>query len=572
MSAKYPELGAATSKARLSRAEYKFVEPPELTRSSMTHVPVIIVGGGPVGLATAADLAGHGINTIILERSNTVSDGSRAICWAKRTLEILDRLNVGEKMKRKGVVWDIGKVFLGADTNPLYSFDLLADKQQKMPAFVNLQQFYPEEYLIELLEAQPKTQLRWQSEVVDVENDDDKVTVRVKTPAGEYLLSCDYLVAADGHRSAVRKILGLDFVGKVFEDNFLIADVRMDYDGPAERHFWFDPPFDGGQTALLHRQPDNIWRIDFQLGWNIDRKAELCPEKVGKKIAAFLGDDVEFEYEWVSIYTFSCLKMDKFTHNRVIFAGDAAHLVSPFGARGANGGIHDQDNLAWKLAFVLQGKAPEALLETYNEERSYGADENIRNSTRSTDFITPKTPVSRAFRDGVVELAKSIAFARAFVNSGRLSMPCTLDQSSLNTPDESPFSARQRPGSPCMDAPVTLDGQASWLLNHLGWRFIGLYYSDSNERPSFEALLATSSVPVDVLIIHQQGHRGMVDSQRLIARHYDMTPGTFYLIRPDQHIAARWREFDAGKVIAALTKATAADGLLNTTAIEVKTP
>jgi 3-(3-hydroxy-phenyl)propionate hydroxylase len=557
VSAKYPELGNATNKARLSRNIYEFVKPPELECGVIGHVPVIIVGGGPVGLATAIDLAGHGVKSIILERLNTVSDGSRAICWAKRTIEVLDRLKIGKRMLGKGVVWDIGKIFLGSDKEPLYTFDLLSDKEQKMPAFVNLQQFYTEEYLIDVIEDCPDTCLRWENEVVSVENDADLVTVTIKTPAGEYQMTCDYLVAADGSRSPVRGILGLEFAGKVFEDNFLIADVRMDYDGPAERHFWFDPPFDNGQTALLHRQPDNIWRIDFQLGWNIDRKEEMNPEKVGKKVKAFLGEDVDFEYEWVSIYTFSCLKMDKFIHNRVIFAGDAAHLVSPFGARGANGGIHDQDNLAWKLAYVLQGKAPQTLLNTYDDERIYAADENIRNSTRSTDFITPKTPVSKAFRDGVVELARTVEFARAFVNSGRLSTPCTLDESPLSTQDEDIFTTKQRPGSPCIDAPISKNGQPAWLLEQLGWSFKGLYYAGDSESSDIQAALADCSVPVEVMTIHPDSDNGIVDSKKLIAKHYDMSPGSFYLIRPDQHVAARWRLFDAEKVKKALAKAIA---------------
>jgi len=557
VSAKYPELGTATNKARLSRNVYDFVKPQELENGEVGHVPVIIVGGGPVGLATAVDLAGHGVKSIVLERFNTVSDGSRAICWAKRTLDILDRLKVGQRMVDKGVVWDIGKIFLGSDKEPLYTFDLLPDKEQKMPAFINLQQFYPEEYLIDVIGDCENTHIRWESEVVAIDNGKDLVTVTIKTPAGEYKMTCDYAVAADGHRSPVRGMLGLDFAGKVFEDNFLIADVRMDYDGPAERHFWFDPPFDNGQTALLHRQPDNIWRIDFQLGWNIDRKEEMCPEKVGKKVKAFLGEDVDYEYEWVSIYTFSCLKMDKFIHNRVIFAGDAAHLVSPFGARGANGGIHDQDNLGWKLAYVIQGKASRSLLDTYDDERIYGADENIRNSTRSTDFITPKTPVSKAFRDGVVELAKTVEFARAFVNSGRLSMPCTLDDSPLNTQDEDLFSAKQRPGSPCMDAPIQKEGKSAWLLDEFGWHFKGLYYAGEGENPDIEHALKDCPVPVEVITVHAEGEQGIIDSQKLIANHYDMSPGAFYLIRPDQHVAGRWRLFDAEKVKAAIAKAIA---------------
>ena len=261
---------------------------------------------------------------------------------------------------------------------------------QCFPAFINLQQYYVEEYLVDVLDQTPLTELRWQSKVSGVRQTSDSVEVTVQTPAGPYTVTADYLLAADGSRSTIRGLLGLEFVGEVFQDHFLIADVRMRAERPAERWFWFDPPFARGQSALLHKQPDDIWRLDFQLGWNIDREAELDPERIGARVRRMLGADVAFELEWASIYTFQCRRLARFVHDRVIFAGDAAHLVSPFGARGANGGVQDIDNLCWKLALVLAGTAPQSLLASYDAERGLAADENIRHSTRSTEFITPK--------------------------------------------------------------------------------------------------------------------------------------------------------------------------------------
>lgn len=235
-------------------------------------------------------------------------------------------------------------------------------------------------------------------------------------------------------------MLGLEFIGQVFEDRFLIADVKMKADFPNERWFWFDPPFHRGQSALLHQQPDNVWRIDLQLGWDADPIQEKKPERVIPRLKKMLGDDAEFDLEWVSVYTFQCRRLESFRHGRVLFAGDAAHQVSPFGARGANSGIQDTDNLAWKLALVLEGKAPEALLDSYDLERTYAADENILNSTRSTDFITPKTKASRLLRQATLELAVDHDFARRLVNSGRLSVPAVLDESPLNLSDQGEFS------------------------------------------------------------------------------------------------------------------------------------
>jgi len=561
MTAKYPELGQARQTARQARRTYAFTSPPELSSGETRHYPVAIAGGGPVGLALALDLASKGISSVVLEKYNTVSDGSRAICWAKRTLEICDRLGSGERMLDKGVIWNIGKVYFGAEPEPIYTFDLLPDKAQKFPAFINLQQFYGEEYLIELLQEHPETELRWQNEVIAVDNDPERVTVAVKTPEGDYKLTCDYLIAADGHRSPVRDMLGLDFEGRIFEDHFLIADVRMKVDFPAERRFWFDPPFNPGQTSLLHKQADDVWRIDFQMGWEIDRNEALKEENVDAKVRAFLGPDVDFEYEWVSLYTFQCRRMKRFVHGRVVFAGDSAHLVSPFGARGANGGIQDADNLAWKLALILKDKSPAEFLESYDTERLHGADENILNSSRSTDFMTPKSDVSKAFRDGALELSRDFEFARRFVNSGRLSVPCVLDSSPLNTPDEDNFTAKQRPGSPCLDAPVTLDGQEQWFLNRLGGRFVGLYFTDAGGSASSEMLaLGDRDIPIETVVIKKKGSAGgtgvVVDAQGLLQQHYDARPGTYYLIRPDQHVAARWRAFDKHKVDRALARVT----------------
>ena len=239
-------------------------------------------------------------------------------------------------------------------------------------------------------------------------------------------------------------MLGLDWQGQVFRDRFLIADIHMHSDFPTERWFWFDPPFHPNQSALLHRQADDVWRIDFQLGWEADPDEERKPERILPRLRAMLGEDARFEIEWASVYTFACRRMQRFRHGRVLFAGDAAHVVSPFGARGANSGIQDADNLVWKLALVLAGGAPERLLDTYDSERVRAADENILNSTRSTDFITPKSRVSRAFRDAVLGLAKKHAFARRLVNSGRLSVPSILADSPLNTPDRDPISRAGR--------------------------------------------------------------------------------------------------------------------------------
>jgi 3-(3-hydroxy-phenyl)propionate hydroxylase len=536
----------------------EFAYTPGSGREQQRH-PVVVVGAGPVGLATAIDLAQSGTPVVLLDDDNKLSAGSRAICFSKRTLEVFDRLECGQRMADKGVSWKVGRIFNRDEE--VYSFDLLPEEGHQRPAFVNLQQYYVEGYLHERAQELPQLDLRWCSRVTGLVQHADHVALTVSTPEGEYVLEADYVVAADGGRSAVRSLMGLESHGRTFRDRFLIADVKMTADFPTERWFWFDPPFHPGQSVLLHRQPDNIWRIDFQLGWDADPVAEKAPERVIPRIQALLGADVQFELEWVSIYTFCCLRMDEFRHGRVLFAGDSAHGVSPFGARGANSGVQDADNLAWKLRLVVEGKAPDTLLDTYAREREAAADENILNSTRATDFITPKSEVSRMFRDAVLQLAKDQPFARKLVNSGRLSTPSVYAGSALNTPDVDGFGKGLRPGAPAADAPVAVQGQPDWLLRHTGNAFTGIYFAGSARDAEVFAQaesLAREAIPVKTLVVVAgQGGPGMLeDSAGLCAARYDATPGSFYLLRPDQHVCARWRQFNLQAVRAAVARAS----------------
>ena len=525
------------------------------------HQRVVIVGAGPVGLTCAIDLAKQGVDVVVLDDDDTLSTGSRAICFAKRTLEIWDRLGCGDRMVDKGVSWSVGKVYFQDDL--VYRFDLLEEAGHHRPAFVNLQQYYVEGFLHDTAAAEPAIDLRWKNRVTGLEQDGERATLTIDTPDGPYTLTCDYVVACDGSRSPLRKLLGLQMAGHTFRDRFLIADVRMSPETASrfavERWFWFDPPFHRGQSVLLHRQPDDVWRIDFQLGWDADPVVEREPERVAARVRALLGEDAEFTFEWMSVYTFSCLRMERFRHGRVMFAGDAAHGVSPFGARGANSGVQDADNLAWKLRLVVDGEAPDRLLDTYDIERVDAADENILNSTRSTDFITPKSAISKTFRDAVLRLAGDHPFARRLVNSGRLSVPTTLTGSPLNTADRDVFAGSMVPGAACVDAPIVVAGVAGWLLDVLRSAFTLLWFVDDEAIDASSMRLAVVAVTRadDVM----PGPVGIVahDVEGLVASRYDATPGTVYLIRPDQHVAARWRRFDAAEVRAALARATCND-------------
>jgi 3-(3-hydroxy-phenyl)propionate hydroxylase len=572
---------------------YAYRRPAELDRpGTVPRHPVVVVGAGPVGLAAAIDLAQHGLRVLLLDEDDTVSVGSRGLCYAKRALEILDRLGCGDTVVNQGVNWSVGRTFFGEQE--VFRFNLLPEADHRRPAMVNLQQYYLEQALVERAMALPGIDLRWKNKVTAVAPGADGAQLEVETADGRYALHADWLIVADGARSPIRRMLGLDVEGKVFQDRFLIADVVMKADFPAERWFWFDPPFHRGQSVLLHRQAAGVWRIDFQLGWEADPEEEKKPERVIPRIRAMLAkarppspaspspppeatqparDDPSpaeqhpFDLEWVSVYTFQCRRMQRFRHGRVLFVGDAAHQVSPFGARGANSGIQDTDNLVWKLALVLDGKAPESLLDSYSDERVAAADENILNSTRSTDFITPKSQASRDLRNAVLTLAREHAFARALVNSGRLSVPAHLSASALNTPDADPFEGVMHPGAPIADAPVRSAGTDGWLLQHTGERFVLLLFvpdAGALDATTVRALraLADAPIPVHTLIVSERDGGApdalacVTDVRGVAARRFDARPGTAYLLRPDQHVAARWRRFDAAAVRTALARAT----------------
>jgi len=528
---------------------YPYAKVPAQDGAVVRH-PVVIVGGGPVGLALALDLGQKGTPALVLDDHDGAGLGSKAICFAKRTLDIANRLGASGPMVDKGVVWNTGRVFHG--DGQLFEFNLLPEDGHRNPAFINLQQPYFEQFLVEeIRNAQANgapIEIRGRNSVTGLTRHDTHTTLDVDTPDGPYQLEAEYLIACDGARSALRDMMGLSFDGRVFEDNFLIADVRMKADFPTERWFWFEPPFkDSGQSALLHKQPDDIWRIDFQLGWDIDRDLELDPDRIRARVDAMLssqsGSIPDYELHWTSIYTFQCRRMETFRHGNVMFAGDSAHQVSPFGARGANSGVQDADNLAWKLDLVLKGIADDSLLDTYATEREHGADENILNSSRATDFMTPKTEASKTFRNAVLDLAGRHAFARPLVNSGRLSVPCRYDGFALFGPDALDGPAATKPGAPCVDAPVS----NGYLLDHLPGRFTLLSFGGTAPAPVSHLGITTHCVHIDA------------PSPELSARYLGDATQAVYLIRPDQHVVARWPSVDAGAIATAIGKAIGKD-------------
>jgi 3-(3-hydroxy-phenyl)propionate hydroxylase len=414
---------------------YPFVEPAEL-RGQLGRHPVVIVGAGLAGLTAACDFALRGVPAVVLDEDDTVGvrgASSRGICYAQKSLEIFKRLGIYDRLAARGVQWSVGRTLAGDEE--IYSFDLKklpTHDASEQPPFINIQQFYVEWYLVDRIYELGTVELRWKNKVVGVEPGADAVRVQVETPAGRYQLETSWLIDCSGSHSPLRAWLNVGVQTSQVLDRWCISDVRFKHRPPAERWTWIEAPFNDNRAVWQHLMADDVWRLDYQMAPDADPEAVSRPEVVADRLHRHFGPDVEYELVWVGPYAYRSQCLDTFRVGRVLFAGDAAHVMSPFGARGGNSGIQDVDNLVWKLALVLQGRAPDALLDSYDAERRFAALDNIRITTRTTRFLSPATAAERVFRDAVISLAREYPFARGFVNTGRLSAPTRYIDSSLN--------------------------------------------------------------------------------------------------------------------------------------------
>jgi len=510
--------------------DYPFVTPPELAGgSSPARYPLVIVGGGLAGLTLAADLASRGLRCTLIDEDHTVGvrgASSRGIAYVQRTLEIMARLGIAERITDKGTTWSVGRVLAGDDE--LYRFDLQPSNVSRQPPFVNLQQFYLEWYLVDRIQALGLTDLRWHSRVVGVQNHADHVRLEVETPAGRYALAADWVIDAEGVNSFVRRALGLAEHTERGQDRWCITDVRFPQQRVNERWTWIEAPFNQNRGVWQHLMADDVWRLDFQMAPDADPEAVSRPEVARERVAAMLGPDVDFELVWVGPYAYRTMLMERFRHGRLLFIGDAAHAKSPFGARGGNSGIMDADNLGWKLALVLSGQAPEALLDSYDLERHRAAEENIRITSRSGRFMQPRSAAERTLRTAVLQLARRHAFARQLLNPGRMCTP--HDYAGLPTVGGGPADGRALPNVALQRGGTTL-GLID-LLRETGASLLALHLG-----PPDAALADTVQAAGLPLRLLNLGH-DVEDPAGHLARLAEAAEGSALLIRPDSHLSA----------------------------------
>ena len=514
---------------------WPFTAPPELGASARTRHPVVIAGGGLAGLTLACDLAQRGVAVVLLDDDDTVGvrgASSRGICYAQKSLESFDRLGLYERIRAKGVTWSVGRTFSGAEE--VYNFNLEDESLSEQPPFINLQQFYLEWFLVERILALDDGAIRWKNSVAAVEHHADHVVVQVETPAGPYAIEAEWFIDATGANSRIRNAMGLEVNASRGTDRWCITDVRFKKPFAVERWTWVDAPFNEGRAVWQHLMADDVWRLDYQMSEDADPEAISRPEIAGERLRAQLGPDVEFEFVWIGPYQYRDHLLEQFKVGRTIFIGDAAHVVSPFGARGGNNGIQDAVNLGWKLALVLQGRAGAALLDSYQAERHPAAVENLRVTSRTTRFLAPRSRAERRIRQAVLDLARTHAFARKLANTGRMA------QANVYPPSPwAPEGARSLQN-------VAFDGTTVMRLLADGTRCLGLWIGDARDAGLAALQPLTARWP---LVLRA------VAAGSPLAGHLHGTHGTLVLVRPDAYIATTIAEATPERVAAALAAA-----------------
>jgi 3-(3-hydroxy-phenyl)propionate hydroxylase len=505
--------------------------------------PVVIAGAGPIGMTAALTLARYGVRSVVLDRKTTFNDGSRAICIARPSMHILDRIGAVQPFLETALGWTRGRSYF-RDTE-IYNFEMPHSPDEKFLPMYNLQQQYIEQFLYDACAQEPLIEIRWDSEVTAVSQDSDHASLTVATPLGAYAIDANYVLAADGARSRIRRVLDLRLRGDNYEGKYVIADVQMAHDFPTERRAFFAPPSNPGGTVLVHKQPHNIWRIDYQLQDGESDADAIREDSIRARVAAILRDikhDGPWDLEWWSIYTANTLCLDDYRHGRVIFIGDSAHIVPIFGVRGLNNGLADAHNIGWKLGYVLNGDAPATLLNSYTPERRGATLDVFANAIKSTRFMTPPTRGWKLMREAALSLAVEHAFAKRFADPRQMT-PYSYADSPL-TQSGAISGSGLLPGAAVPGVRLA-DGQP--LVDQFGDGFTLLLFGHHLNAEIVTQLKARDR-HFTVVVIPRES-----DPHHTFARVFG--DSVALLVRPDLHLAARFAMVDVEHLSTALGQA-----------------
>jgi 3-(3-hydroxy-phenyl)propionate hydroxylase len=508
---------------------------------------VAVVGAGPIGMTLAGRLTQRGVKVVLLEQHpRHTGEGSKALCMQRETLEIWARLGVGQRVADRGVQWDLGRTYFR--DRELFSIHLPSSEADHFPPFVNINQTEVEVLLLERLRELPNLEMRWGHRLTGLRQEEAGVRLSCQTGEATANLAVRYAVGADGAHSSVRRLLGMGFPGHSHDDLFLICDIRAKLPFPRERRFFFDPPWNPGRQVLVHPQPDDTWRIDWQVPAGTDVDAERASGGLDRRIRQIVGQETDYELVWVTAYRFHQRMAPRFRVGRVLLAGDAAHLMSPFGARGLNSGAADAENLAWKLALVLAGRAPDALLDSYDGERRAAATENLAITDGSMRFMVPHGPIQRAARNAILRGSVRFDALRRRVNSGRLSQPYTYRLSSVVAPDHGddrlPLHGAVAPDAACR-ALGTGESTVARLRDLVGGDFLALLVCRTGSNAAAAMAIRAAGLawpaPCRIAVIGAdtplRGVAVLKDPTGELTQTYGAAGSRAWLIRPDGHLA-----------------------------------
>ena len=511
---------------------------------------VVIAGAGPIGMTAALTLAKYGVPSVLLDAKTTFNDGSRATCISRSSMQIFDQLGTAKPFIEKSLGWRHGSTFYRGQV--VYRLEMPHSDNDKYLPMYNLQQQYVEQYLHDAVERSPLIDMRWASEVTGVDTRGDGVTLKVATAIGDYELNSEYVVAADGARSAIRGFMGLRLAGDNYEGKYVIADVRMEHDYPTERRAFFEPASNPGGTILIHKQPGNIWRIDYQLRPGESEAEAIAESTIRARVGAIIaeiGHTSGWDLEWWSIYSANTLCLDDYVHGRVIFAGDSAHIVPIFGVRGLNNGLADAHNIGWKLGYVLNGYADARIVASYTPERRGATLDVFASASKSTRFMTPPSRGWKIMRDAALSLSIRNEFAKRFADPRQMTPYTYADSPLTSSADgDGEFAGGPRRGAACPNVKLAEGG---YLLDHAGAGFTALMFAADGQQQE-RAELAASLAKLDPLFKAVFVGTEVADSDGAIARAFGAAPGTVYLLRPDLHVAGRWRQYIGAEIIAAM--------------------
>lgn len=480
-------------------------------------------------MTAALLLARFGVESTVLEAAPRRDPiGSKALCMQRDVLDILERVGVGERLVEEGVTWTLGRTYY--QDHELFQITFSDLGKAHFPPFVNIGQDRTEAWLESMIGRSELTEIRYGHEVSGIDEGDRVVGVECSTEAGTHTFESEYVIGADGSHSTVRRLLDIDFPGYSFDDRFLICDIRADLPFENERRFFFDPEWNPGRQVLIHPQAGSVWRIDWQVPPDFDLESERADGGLDRRIRSIVGG-APYEVVWMSVYRFHQRMADRFRDGRVFLAGDAAHLMAPFGARGLNSGIQDVENLAWKLAYAMRGWSPDLILDTYDLERRAAASENLRVTSATMEFLVPHTEEQRSHRLAVLSRAVSDADAAGQVDSGRLAEPYWYTASPLTTPCRSMDKPSGLvPGVLCPDLPLSDPDIPEPRLRRLFGS--GVVVLTAAERGAIARALDGVPGPTAVFDLRSMDPMGVLVTATGVDRDLAL------VVRPDGHVAA----------------------------------